>query len=237
MLHYSWLLKSSMLKLISLALIFGLFLGSCRIYQASSNSFENPVCKPPCWENITPGITTKEEAARILSQLDVDQEPTELKLVNSSADSHIPFSTRAIDGSLVFIDDKVSIISLSPKNDLSLQNAIEIFGKPQSVLVYRGGEYIGVTFFKPQEGIVFRYTSWKQSRLLPWSQAPQWMYSEIRPEAEINFITYFDPEQPDSVLDYGILSFHELSPAETLQRLYPWRGYGNIEQYLPSSEP
>jgi hypothetical protein len=228
----SWLSKTNILKIFSLVLLIGLVLVGWKIFQASSNSFENPVCQPPCWENIHPGITTKEEAFRILSELDIDQEPTDFE-----ADSSISFSTKAIDGDVLFIDDKVSLIILSPKNNVSLQNVIEMFGEPQSVLVYWGGEYIGVTFFKPLEGVVFSYTSWEQSRLLPWSHGPNWMYSEIRPEAEISLITYFDPEQPDSVLDYSVLSFHEFSRDETLQRLYPWSGYGSIEKYLPPSEP
>jgi hypothetical protein len=73
--------------------------------------------------------------------------------------------------------------------------------------------------------------------MLPVAQPADWLFSEIRPEVEINFITFFVPDQDKHLLDYGILSFHELSPDETLQRLYTWSGYGSVDKYLPTPQP
>lgn len=49
------------LWLISLSLV------GCNVFSARPNVFDNPVCKAPCWENITLGITTKTEALNIWS--------------------------------------------------------------------------------------------------------------------------------------------------------------------------
>ncbi len=235
MLHHAWSPTSKFVKRLSMFLLLGWGLVSCKTPQASPNIFENPVCEPPCWEHITPGITTKEEASIVLSKLSEEQVTVDLQM--EEVDNEIRFSSTDIDGSVVLTNNKVSLIILSPKVDITLQNAIELLGEPESVLVYQGGEYIGVTFFKPQAGIAYSYTSWGQKRTPAWAPSPDWLWSEIRPNAEINFVTFFVLGQYEPVLGYGILSFHGLNPEETLQQLCPWDGYGSIDKYRPACQP
>src|SRR6266496_4654948 len=206
MLQCTLLNKLSSFKSIALILFVGLVLAGCKAFQNQSNAFENPVCAPPCWESITPGTTTKEDASEILSKISEDQVTVKLNNPSAETDSEIRFSSKNIDGSVVFIGDTVSLIPLTQKFNVSLQSAIEIFGEPESVLVYRGGEYIGVTFYKPQTGIAFSYTSSAQKRSPSWAQPPDWIYSEIKPEAQVNFVTFFIPNQEKPLLDYRVLS-------------------------------
>jgi hypothetical protein len=135
---------------------------------------------------------------------------------------------------------------MSKENLLTLQHAIEIFGNPQSVVVTRAGEYTGVSFVTPQAGILFSYTSWGQGRqpelVLVWKPKLEllykedWSFYEIRPEAKINSVFFFAPKEYQMILDHEFLSFFEMNAEETAKMLYPWRGYGSLNQYLPTDQ-
>jgi hypothetical protein len=49
--------------------IFGLILVGCEGKATQATLFDNPICKPPCWQNITPGVTTKGDALSILDKI------------------------------------------------------------------------------------------------------------------------------------------------------------------------
>jgi hypothetical protein len=51
----------------------GFFLAGC--VPNYPTLFENPVCKPPCWQNITLGITTKQDALAILGKIGAGGKP------------------------------------------------------------------------------------------------------------------------------------------------------------------
>ena len=80
------------------------------------------------------------------------------------------------------------------------------------------GEFDGVTLLNPNIGIAFSYSSSQQ-------------LSEIKPDDEISGVSFFDPKQYPKILASGIFSFHQLSVEETLERLRPWNGYGDLSQY------
>jgi hypothetical protein len=221
----------------------GWFCVSCQAQSSHPNIFESPACEPPCWENITPGLTTKNDALNTLSKLlMVDQPTTErFDTLPDGVDSLVKFTLygdKNLGGSIYFVDNKVSLIEMGNHSGLALQRAFEIFGEPQNVYVYKGGEYTGVTFLLPQSGVAFSYTTWAQSRSPAWAEPPDWLYTEIRPNVEINFIAYFAPDQYKSLLDSGKLTIGDtLSSDQLLNRVFLWSGYGSIDRYWKPGNP
>jgi hypothetical protein len=207
-------------------LLIGLVLTGCGTLGERPSIFENPNCKPPCWENITPGITTKDEALATLSKIDIVKQPIfDLRDTARGFSSELRFSLydekSSLSGSVLMMDDLVVLIDFGTKLDLTLEEAIERFGAPQSILAFHSN-LMWVTLVDPQKGIAFGYSSAGQ---------PDWVYSEIRPEVEIGEVMFFDPEHYQQILDSGILSYYLLSSEETKSRLRPWNGYGNLSKY------
>jgi len=203
----------------------GLLLAGCGMPTKHPNLFGDLVCEPPCWEYIVPGATTKEDALVALSGVDaVDQPISDLENTARGFDSELRFSLYGQDnlsGSIFITDGRVSLIEFGTELDISLEEAIELFGAPQSILAFHSNLY-WVTLVNPQTGIAFGYSSVGH---------PNWVYSEIRPEVGINVVMFFDPKQYEQILDSGFLSYYLLSSEETKSKLRPWNGYGDLSQY------
>jgi hypothetical protein len=203
-------------------ILIGLFLAGCEAPLQEPNLFKNPVCEPPCWENITPGGTSKSDALAILSKIDaVDQPIIDKNQPFLRFDDEIDFHFYKDLSSLGFMDilkDRVSMIGFGPKLEIRLQDAVRLFGPPQSVLVVHAGEIYAVTFLNPQDGIAYGYNFNDRA-------------TEIKPGDEISVVDFFDPKQYQLFLNYGIFSYFQMSAEETSNRLQPWKGYGSIDQY------
>jgi hypothetical protein len=207
-------------------LLIGLVLAGCGTSGKHPSIFENPICEYPCWENITPGITTKDDALATLSKVDIVKQPIfDLRDTARGFSSELRFSLydekSSLSGSVLMMEDVVALIDFGTKLNLTLEQAIERFGTPQSILAFHSN-LMWVTFVDPQKGIAFGYSS---------AGHPDWVYSEIRPEVEISEVMFFDPKQYQQILDSGFLSYYLLNSEETKSKLRPWNGYGDLSKY------
>jgi hypothetical protein len=214
--------------LIFLSLLLALSLVACGS-NYHHNIFDNPNCKYPCWENITPGITTKADVVAILTDLEIIKQPfIDGKRPGGGFDDYIYFDFAGeMSGGRGWIDfreDKVILISLEGRWDLTIQEAISSFGIPQSVLAERAGEFEAISFFYPQDGIVFGRR---------FSQGP----SEVRPKDHIYEVNFFDPTQYEQLLEAGFFNYSAISASEVFQRMRNWEGYGTIDEYLSIPTP
>ena len=213
--------------------LIGLVVAGCGTSMEHPNIFKNLVCKPPCWENITPGITTKKDALIRLSKIDtVDQPVIELNQSDLAGfDDEVQFTlykdNNSSAGWVYFLDNRASLIAFQANLDITLEQAIELFGVPQSILAFHSN-LMWVTFVDPQKGIAFGYSS---------AGHPDWVYSEIRPEVEISEVMFFDPKQYQQILDSGFLSYYLLSSEEIKNKLHSWAGYGNLDEKYPPRQP
>lgn len=228
---HSWIASlsgKSMKRFIKPILVFwliGWFLVGCKSLFTHPNVFDSLVCEPPCWENITPGITTKMDALGILSNLKtVDQPVYDSNQSFGNFDDELRFSLygNSLHGSMLIFDDQVSTIVLGSKLDITFQRAIELFGTPQSILIIRSGEIYAAMLLNPEKGIAFSY--FLADRV-----------SEIQPEDEITNLIFFDPKDYELLLDSGIFTYHQLNTDETLRRLQSWEGFGNVDKYFPEA--
>ncbi|HUI87222.1 MAG TPA: hypothetical protein VLX61_00730 [Anaerolineales bacterium] len=216
-------------KTMILMALVALFLIGCGVLSSQTNIFEHPSCSPPCWEGITPGLTTKEEALNVLSKLNmIDQPIVDPNQAFINFDDAFPFTFyHDINrwGFIYIFDGKVSTIAFDNKLNLNLQQAVELFGNPKIILVEHAGEYDSAMFINPEKGISFGYRFHLDET------------SVVGPDATIDSVAFFDAKQYQSVLSSGLLSFTHLNADEILNRMRPWKGYGSIYQYDSTSTP
>lgn len=221
------------MKKLCWSILIVLIAASCASAPKGPEIFENPKCAAPCWENIAPGATTKEQAFTILSKIDAVNH-TAVDLNRSDLlgfDDNIRFSlhNEKIIGYLEILSNQVSMISFDGELNLTLQNAIKLFDVPQSILVIHSGHFDQVTLLNAQKGISFDYKLFGSQNLES---------SALEPETEISGVTFFDPNQYQKILDSGILSAYTLTADQTIKNLHPWNGYGSFkDKYWPPAAP
>jgi hypothetical protein len=209
------------MRKILLLFLFGLLLVSCK--PKPPGIFENLTCEPPCWEDISPGVTTKNDALVILSKIRAIDQPINHTQPVPGFDEEIDFTLYKDINKMGFIDilnDRVTMIGFGyNRMGITLQEAIKLFGMPQSILIVHTGEIYSATFVDPQKGIEFGYYF-------------RYNATEIMPGDEISDIAFFDPKQYQLFLDTGYFSYHQMNGDETIKRMRPWKGYGSITQYI-----
>ena len=202
------------MKRFLMLVLFGSLLAGCGAQPKQPNIFENPVCEPPCWMNITPGVTTKVDALTIMTKIDaIDQpivDPNQPFMEFDDAFHFTFYNDINRLGFVYIVNDRVSMISFTYKLDITLQRAIELFGTPQSILVEHAGEFDAVTFLNPQRGIEFGHRFHLDES------------SEIKPEVDITGVAFFDPKQYRLFLNSGFFSYTSVNVDEALKRMRPW---------------
>jgi hypothetical protein len=201
----------------------GLFLAGCQMSSEHPNIFEDPTCQAPCWQNITPGITTKSEATEILNNY---PGTSQLVVISNTHDTGFDdifnFDLNYSLGSLYILDDKVFMLDFEYTQNLTLQKAIVLFGTPEKILVTHDGEYTDVSLFAPRIGIAFGYRKF------------QGIVSEISAKDEIDHVLFFDPIQYQRLLSTRFISYYEMTLGQVLENMQPWAGYGSADRYVPT---
>lgn len=214
-------------------LLFGCSLGG------SHSFFFDSVCQPPCWQNIYPGVTTKEEALVILRGLpNIDQQRISTKgfswLIFEDTIFFHPVS-KSWDGSAYTLDHKVTILDFHGNLHTNFGEAIKENGEPKYVLnipVHHGPpgfptlSYI-ITALDPHKGVAYTYDT---------ADLPMSKRGELRPDTPISLISYFDPESYDELMEAEIFSMGVLLKENPQKYLRPWTGFGSIkEKYRPAA--
>ena len=60
---------------------------------------------------------------------------------------------------------------------------------------------------------------------------------ELEPETVIDNIMFFNPVHYEKLLDAGMFSMGEFNASDTKKIMYPWKGYGNIDELYPLRLP
>lgn len=212
-----------------------LVLGGCDLNDDQSFLSEM-VCEPPCWQGITPGVTTKEEALLILKGLP--------GIGPNSISTHgepwwifddilyFEHSSRDWDGEVYILNSKVVIIDFYGDLGINFSEAIDQIGKPEFVINIptHGGvpghptAVYSITAFEPNRGIGYTFNT---------GDLPKRNRSELSPDTPITLVSYFDPDRYDELLEGEMFSMGFLGKEETLKYLQPWSGYGSIEEKYP----
>lgn len=89
---------------------------------------DQAICKPPCWQNITPGLTTRDEVLSILENM------PEVKITYSTKDElGWDFDTSTEGGIIRFSESGLVVFVwlTSTNEDLQLEKVVAVYGFPE----------------------------------------------------------------------------------------------------------
>ncbi len=185
-------------------------------------------CSPPCWGNITPGVTTRAEVKSILPEIPWVKKSTIKEYPTQDQDDSVHWdgSSKAGDyfGRVYFTKDVVSVIEISiDPGSLSFADVIAKLGDPESIFVFTSkAEQTVVAVFAlyPTKGYVF----------LDYYTNPTYDLQktiQIKSEEEVKAVWYCDTENYFNYLTSGPID--NLRPVWMERRLQKWNGYGGYE--------
>lgn len=212
----------------------------CQLFTPKPSLLDDLKCSPPCWQNIVPGISTKQDALSTLAQLAfIDQKSiyvhdpklelpkgTPIQVYDELIDSEIAFEDQFYSFlSIYMLKDKVSVISFQLRNDdVTLSEAITKLGEPEYIVITPYREHLVFGFVSPSVGVAFVYSTLGQ---------PKKALFEVYPGVRLGSIYFFDPETYEQFLESRSLTLGERNSEETRANLVPWKGYGNIKELYP----
>ena len=169
----------------------------------------HPVCKPPCWQNITPGVTSRDEAASILKNT-----PRIVITYNNIDGLSWNFGTKTEEGSVILSEDGIiSGIWIGSRSDrkLLLKTIVASYNEPKYLkpIECREGE-CAIALVYPDEGMFLTVYIKYNGKV---DTSPQF---EILPDSIIDRVYFIEPGiekfQEYFIQDYGL-------PMK-------WKGYG-----------
>jgi len=197
--------------------VFLIFLGGCSPKATSQpHAFDindggllsSHPCGPPCFWNILPGTTTKNQVNEILKEMNILETCKSFDYTSESGMRGIKCSSFAVT-----LDNKLDIVSgvgFSPAISITVGEIIDKFGSPNSVLV----SPLGLPESDPKTSMTLYYDALHMSIRL--SEANANVY-EIDPNTIVLSIGYND--------EHSYLS---------IKRYYSdWLGYGTYEIWKP----
>jgi hypothetical protein len=205
--------------------------------QATDSEVFSDQCSAPCWRNIEPGRTQKEEALAIIEEFnDVKDDEINIGGTLELFTSSIHFDLQnEITVRVYFINDIVALIRFEKSNGIStFEKCLDEFGVPQKAArtyLYGSGSPIGATtaihpwFFAlyPDEGVVIGYDTFQFLGAA----------SSILPKSKVSVINFFDIPFYEELLERGFLVYIDLSEEISTNDLNNWQGYGIFDELYP----
>lgn len=193
--------------------------------EGESTVLLNPSA-PPCWYDICPGETTKDEAMSILLSIpEVEQDITDRYHENARSFVGWRFMDEVaeVGGRFYYRDQTISHFYFFTENKLTFGEAIEAFGEPTYVLPFshcigRGWLYIALIY--PNDGL---YLISFQS---PWRRS---VATELVPEQSVSSVILYNPAQFEELITHiEGANWASYSYDDILQIMQPWEGFGRI---------
>lgn len=182
-------------------------------------------CNLPCWNGITPGVTPVEDAVEILKSTEgVGADNVNIFYQSVEITFYLFLETPGIDKKVrgeIFSDGKtVKELWLYNNLGVTFGDVFQEIGEPEYVIsmpFIAGGDTINVIYANVGVSI-----------------EPSQDTEVIESKTEILTLRMFNPFDYEQLLENGSLSEGGYSTEETLKIMYPWKGYGNVEElYLP----
>ncbi len=194
--------------------------------------FSGKPCKPPCWQNLTPGVSTTDDVERFLKNLDQKKWPGRIDDVDNSGCRWLRIADKlGIEVNTLFDlylnNGKLTFIGSRPPVVIRLKEIVDRFGTPEyfkAVLaVGPDGQYYILEVYYPSQGLAF---------LLNPNQDKDVGY--IKPGMLVDYIEYFPPGDllPYLMTKYSCIGDQEYisSYAQDIIGKYiqPWSGFGKV---------
>jgi hypothetical protein len=211
--------KHCLWKFISLALTIVVVVVACAPRPAwVTTLFKAPVCTAPCWNNITPGKTSREELSQILKQ-----DSNTFDITASVGDPWGPVLSwceggspcRQGDLSVLSAFDSQGIVQelyLRPGSPLYLKDFIPLYGSPEKLVfsdTLSAPGYILVGLLYPKLGLVLEFLSENRGS----TSDPAVDFQE---DLEVNNIIYTLP---------GLEYYYSTNIVSKRLDQFEWKGY------------
>jgi len=180
-------------------------------------------CLLPCWQGITPGITTSNDALQILqkSTLIAKKSVTSSNPQDDFGGATWKWRTEdsQLDARLWWRDGAIREVIL-PTSDISIDEIIKKFGIPEKIHVIPIGtpedwEW-GVTLYYPANGFQVQINGLFG------------LGAFLKPSDKVTFITLFEPSTIKERITFEGFDFAGLNP------FLDWKGYGSISELYNS---
>lgn len=194
-------------------------LGCNPFVPADTSLISGTPCAPPCWQNLTPGVSTQADVEQFVNN---DLLPGEQKtlIIPDPSDSRKIFtwlSARSrVPRWIVVMDDRVTLIDFVPDFSLDMGTVVEHFGPPELLDARSSrfdGAYEEIWLYYPQKGLVF------------WCDLDMDEISDkIEPGMKVDRVKYFEPGDLANYLIKGE-GWTRNGLDLLMRRLKPWPGF------------
>jgi hypothetical protein len=220
-----WLVGVALTLLLS---ILGVSVGCGESPPVDTSLLTGEPCQPPCWQGLTPGLSTQEEVNEFTRTSGFVNAQTLYpgRLSRGGQRVGVSMQWRSTTGrgsgsnSFAIEDGVLKYIIIYPDYDLTLENLIDRYGTPGKFRVIIAGSglpYLGVTLFYPTHG----FTATVE---LPIDDA------QLLPESIVSRVWYFQAAPLERFIELGCeVGFLGSTPEKWLESLRDWQGYGAIE--------
>ncbi len=195
-----------------------------------SGLFTGKPCKAPCWNGLTPGVSTANDVDRVVQDLSMKKWPARDTMVWETGCKLVQITDRADDPVNALINmhvdhEKLTYIQSVHDNMPSLQQIVDHLGPPEDfqalhVIGIDGEEYM-LTVYYPKKGVVFKASVDLKD------------LGFIRPDMVVYSIEYFEPGELLSYflarLSCGLGVEGAISTAQIeIARIQRWSGFGEV---------
>ncbi len=194
-----------------------------------SNVVLDKTCSPPCWQNIEPGKTNRQEALSILNSVsEINQKTIKIKTnvyPNDGYDWDFEPGHGDMWGRVFFEDNIVLAINFFPDNNsLPLQLAIDVLGTPENIMavhIHEETQYLIIYFLWPSKGIVLE-------SILHKFQSGDTL--KIDSDTQIDAFWYTESQIFSQMMTSMYIA--NLDPELLKEGPHPWTGYGDITEII-----
>jgi hypothetical protein len=213
-----------------------LVVSACATTAQDVSLLDTSGCELPCWNNFVVGQTTQDEILQFLkTSSDIDP--------NSIQNDNRPW--KIFDNHIFFAFDQGGFLNRHPERNVEIRvsnnivtniiicgelhtamsDIVEQIGEPEYII--SGDNLDGhrnVILINPASGVSYWYTTDPSLGELAY---------ELTSEVGIKCLDLFDPSLYEEMMEVGLFSMGHYNAEETLRVMYPWDGYGNLEEKYP----
>ena len=184
-------------------------------------------CRPPCWQGLTPGVSTEEEVNALLLTSELVDQSTMFRgeitrgrgeVIGVSiqwwSTANMATVPRQFGNFADIVDGVLQAMTIGLDSKVTLQDLLEQYGYPDKFTAYMTPSYprdVSVALYYASHGFIAELI------LAPEDVA-------LRPETDILYIAYFRVAPVDEFLD--LATYGAAAIEETAQ---DWQGYGPIQ--------
>lgn len=186
---------------------------------------DDSTCDPPCWRDITPGVTNKDAAINIIQDMpdvDTDSLRNELTFQEDLSESLTwRFTgTGEYSGGLYLHDQTVLVSFWTYQFRIDLERLINRYGDPSHVFITATKFemiYLTINIIYDESGICIKHNT----SLLPFVNDNEY---RVRPSMDVSYVYFIDPSIKDGQLQMGCLEGFPVELFGTNRQA--WEGYG-----------